>query len=104
MLAQNSLRQRLSKTEKQIEHAINNGEIIRTHILRPTWHLVSADDIRWILALTAPNIKSVVASVWRSLELNEKVFKRANTIIKKGLTGGKHLTRAELMSMIEKKG
>jgi hypothetical protein len=94
---------RLSTTEKEIEDAINNGEIIRTHILRPTWHFVSADDIRWMLELTAPHIKSAVASAWRSLELDEKVFKRANTIIEKALTG-KQLTRAEIMTLLQKKG
>lgn len=94
---------RISKTEQEIEQAINNGEIIRTHILRPTWHFVSADDIRWMLALTAPHVKSAVASAWRSLELDEKIFKRANTIIEKALTR-KQLTRAELMALLQKKG
>ena len=95
---------RLSKTEKQVELAINNGDIIRTHILRPTWHLVSADDIRWMLALTAPHIKSALAFAWRSLELDEKIFKRTNGIIQRALAGGKHVTRAELMSLLQKKG
>jgi len=95
---------RLSKTENEIEHAIDNGDIIRTHILRPTWHLVSADDIRWMLALTAPHVKSAVASAWRSLELDEKIFRRANGIIQKALAGRNYLTRAELMSMLQKKG
>jgi hypothetical protein len=94
----------LSTTEKEIERAINNGDIIRTHILRPTWHLVSADDIHWMLALTAPHVKSALASAWHSLELDEKTFKRASSIFKKALAGSKHLTRAELMSMLQKKG
>jgi hypothetical protein len=33
----------IKKTD--VDAAINRGEIIRTHVLRPTWHLVSADDI-----------------------------------------------------------
>ena len=45
-------------TEKTIEAAMDRGEIIRTHVLRPTWHIVSADDLRWMLALTAPRIKA----------------------------------------------
>ena len=45
-------------TEKSVELAIDNGEIIRTHLLRPTWHLVSCDDIHWMLDLTAPRIKA----------------------------------------------
>ena len=27
-----------------IEEAFNSGSILRTHVLRPTWHLVAADD------------------------------------------------------------
>jgi winged helix DNA-binding protein len=95
---------RLSKTAKEIEEAINNGEIIRTHILRPTWHFVSAYDIRWMLALTMPHIKSAYAAAWRNLELDEKIFRRSNAIIQKALTGGDHLTREELMTLLQKKG
>lgn len=29
-----------NSTQHEIETAINNGEIIRTHLLRPTWHFV----------------------------------------------------------------
>src|SRR5829696_3376334 len=45
-------------TDTQIQTAIDKGQIIRTHLLRPTWHFVSADDIYWMLHLTAPQIKS----------------------------------------------
>jgi len=34
-------------TDRMIESAMNKGEILRTHLLRPTWHFVSANDIRW---------------------------------------------------------
>ena len=43
-----------NSTEKSIEAAMDKGEIIRTHVLRPTWHLVSADDLRWMLDLDRP--------------------------------------------------
>src|SRR5258708_1888951 len=46
-----------SATERSIEAAIDSGSIIRTHVLRPTWHFVAAEDIRWMLALTAPRIQ-----------------------------------------------
>ena len=36
-------------TDSIIEDAFNKGEILRTHVLRPTWHFVSADDIYWML-------------------------------------------------------
>ena len=46
-------------TEKMIEEAVNSGEILRTHLLRPTWHFVSPDDINWMLDLTAPRLKVI---------------------------------------------
>ncbi len=46
-------------TEKMIEDAVNSGEILRTHLLRPTWHFVSSDDINWMLDLTAPRLKVI---------------------------------------------
>src|SRR5690606_24690937 len=50
---------RLEKTtESSVQEALNKGEILRTHVMRPTWHLVSAEDIHWMLELTAPHILS----------------------------------------------
>jgi DNA glycosylase AlkZ-like len=56
-------------TEADIETAIDNGEIIRTHLLRPTWHFVAAEDIYWMLDLTAPQIKVAMRSREHDLEL-----------------------------------
>ena len=89
-------------TEQLIETAINNGEIIRTHLLRPTWHLVSADDIYWLLRLTAPQIKAALKSRHKELALSEAVFTKSNTIIEKALRGREHLTREELMAALAK--
>src|SRR5262245_9463329 len=43
-------------TEKEVEQSFTNGEILRTHLLRPTWHFVTLADIRWLLRLTAPRV------------------------------------------------
>lgn len=91
-------------TEQQIEKSIENGEIIRTHLMRPTWHFVAADDVRWLLDLTAPQIRSASASMFRQLELDEQTCRRCNEIIIKTLEGGKYLTRQELMFELEKAG
>ncbi|MCW3110277.1 MAG: Winged helix DNA-binding protein [Segetibacter sp.] len=95
---------RLSADEKAIENAINNGEIIRTHILRPTWHFVSSNDIRWMLALTATHVKRALASMCRKLELTDETLKHCKIIIEKSLTGNNHLTREEIMLDLNKKG
>ena len=33
---------------------LDDGTIVRTHVLRPTWHYVAADDVTWLIELTAP--------------------------------------------------
>jgi len=91
-------------TNQIVEDAINRGEIIRTHVLRPTWHLVAAEDIRWMLELTSGNINKLMASNNKRLELDEKTFKKSNGIIAKLLRDGKQLTRREITSALEKKG
>jgi len=89
-------------TDRVIETAIDNGEIIRTDLLRPTWHFVSADDIYWMLELTAPQIKASLKSRHKELELSEAIFTKSNAIIEKALRGGKHLIREELIVKLGK--
>lgn len=93
-----------NSTHQTIEDAINNSEIIRTHVLRPTWHFVAAEDIQWMLELTAKNLNRALSSNNKRLELDEKTFKKCNTIIEKLLRDGKHLTRKEIMTALGKKG
>jgi hypothetical protein len=86
----------------QVEEAIDQGNIIRTHILRPTWHLVAAQDIHWMLELTAPHVHTTAASYNRQLGLDDKLLKRTGTLIEKALQKNGHLTREELMDMLER--
>src|SRR5690349_8856972 len=89
-------------TDKKVEDAFNSGKILRTHILRPAWHFVSPDDIRWLIDLTAPRVNAANAFMYRKLELDDKVFRRTNSILSKMLGGGKHLTREELNAEFER--
>lgn len=86
-----------------IETAFNNGEILRTHAVRPTWHFVAPEDIRWLLKLTAPRINALGAYMYRQTGLDTKLFNRCNTIIAKELEGGKFLMRTELQKTLETK-
>ncbi len=91
-------------TDQAVENAITNADIIRTHLLRPTWHFAPAEDIYWLLDLTAPQIKTAQSSRDRQLELTEEVFAKSNTIIENALRDGKHLTREELSSTLRNAG
>jgi len=84
-----------------IEKAFNEGKILRTHVLRPTWHFVTPRDIRWMLDLTAPRILSSLAHNDRHLSLDKKELKKTNDVLAKALEG-KQLTREEVRAVLEK--
>jgi hypothetical protein len=87
-----------------VDRAMAEGAIVRTHVLRPTWHFVAAADVRWMLELTAPRIRATMAPYDRVLGLDESVFRRSNAAIAKALRGGKQLTRGELGEALERAG
>lgn len=91
-------------TDQTIEQAIDAGTIVRTHILRPTWHLVAAADVRWMMRLTAPQINIQNGAMQRDLGLDAATFRRTNDLIVKALEGGQQLTRQELAEAIEQAG
>jgi len=88
--------------DADIEKEFTDGKILRTHLLRPTWHFVTAKDIRWMLMLTAPRVNAVNAYMHRKLELNKSIFDRCNKIIIKKLEGGNQLTREEINDEFKK--
>lgn len=95
---------RIAATEKQVEDAINDGRIIRTHVLRPTWHLVAAEDANWMLQLTAPHIRKAYLTMGYKLGMDDAFLKRSNNTIAKVLQNGNYLTRQEVMAHIKLPG
>jgi hypothetical protein len=91
-------------TESALDQAFAAGEILRTHLLRPTWHFVTPADLRWILALTAPYVQAQSAYQYRQLELDQAIFTRSNHALEGALSGGQQLTRAELGTVLERAG
>jgi hypothetical protein len=83
-----------------IEQALTNGKILRTHLLRSTWHFVAADDIRWILKLTAPRTSAINAGMYKKFELDTAIFNKTTDVFIKALEGNKQLTRTELTEVL----
>ena len=94
----------LDATDSSLDRAFDAGAILRTHVLRPTWHFVAPADIRWLLRLTAPRVKASQVSNERKLGLDEALFAHTNAVIAHALRGGKHLTRAELAAALRRAG
>ncbi len=82
-------------TAAEFDRLFDAGVLLRTHVLRPTWHVVLPEDIRWLLALTGPRVRRGLAARWRQLEIDDGVVARAAAAIGAALAGGSHLTRAD---------
>jgi len=83
-------------TDASIEKTFDDGTILRTHVMRPTWHFVPPENIRWMQALTAGRVRARLAPYDRKLEITEKLRSRCTSLLEKALRGNRHLTRAEL--------
>ena len=55
-----------SSSLETVNEALYKGDILRTHVMRPTWHFVAAEDIRWMLMLSSERIKAAVHKIPRS--------------------------------------
>jgi Winged helix DNA-binding domain len=83
-------------TGAELDRLFDAGTILRTHVMRPTWHFVLPEDIRWLLDLTGPRIRRGLAARYRQLEITEAVIARASAAFSASLAGGRHLTRSQL--------
>ena len=95
-----------SATIQTVEEALRKGEILRTHVMRPTWHLVAAEDIRWMLKLSAGRIISANESYAKGhdLEISEELYTKSHNLLEKILCGKKSLTRQEIAEHFNRSG
>lgn len=91
-------------SDDAVERAFADGALLRTHVLRPTWHFVTPADIRWLLALTAPRVHLLNRPYYRRFELDDAVFGRCHDVITAALAGGRRATRDELRAALEHAG
>ena len=88
--------------DPDVDRAVEDGAIVRTHILRPTWHFVAREDLRWLMALSGPRVAKGNAGRYRRLGLDAKSFDRATTLIVRELDGGARRTRNELAEALDR--
>lgn len=90
-----------NKTVKDIDEALNTGKVIRTHILRPTWHFVSAEDIHWMYDLSNARLKPVYQSYAKQSGADIAFINRTIPLLEKALLDGKHLTKTEISEVLQ---
>jgi winged helix DNA-binding protein len=91
-------------TEAELDRLFDAGAILRTHVMRPTWHFVLPEDIRWLLHLTGRRVRLSLVARYRELELDDDVVARAGAAFAAALTGGRHLTRPGLGDVLRAAG
>ena len=72
------------------------GAWVRTHVLRPTWHLVAPEDLRWMQGVTAPKVESSLGARHRGLGLDGTTVSRALAVLEQALVGPTPLVRKEV--------
>ncbi|MDQ3937594.1 MAG: winged helix DNA-binding domain-containing protein, partial [Chloroflexota bacterium] len=90
--------------DSDLDAMVADGRILRTHILRPTWHFVVPADIRWMMSLTGPRVDARTRGRYLELGLGEVELARAKELIAAALGGGRRMTRRQIGSLLEEHG
>lgn len=85
-------------------HAYRRGDIVRTHVMRDTWHFVAASDARRLLRLTGPRIQARNGTMYRKLELDGAQLAKTDALLADVLAGGVQLTRRALAGELAQRG
>ncbi len=84
---------------------LDDGAVLRTHVLRPTWHFVCADDIAWLVGLTGPRVQRVTGQQLRAVHgLDDVAIDRAMAVIVEAIGERGELTRPKLGQELTSRG
>jgi hypothetical protein len=92
-------RMRGSPTAAVVDDAFDEGRILRTHVLRPTWHYVAATDLRWLMGLSGPRVDAGNARRHAELELDPATLNTATNRIARAVEAGPR-TRHQLAEIL----
>jgi hypothetical protein len=91
--------------ETDLATLLDDGAVLRTHVMRPTWHFVRADDIGWLLELTGPRVRRVTGQQLRRAHgLDEPAIEHAVAAVGQALADRGELTRAQLGEELRGRG
>lgn len=87
-----------------LQSSFDTGDFVRTHVLRPTWHLVAPDDVHWLLALTGPRVRRLIETSNRSIGLTTAIVDRGVEVVVEALADGVPRTRTDLAAVMAEAG
>jgi hypothetical protein len=91
--------------QAELARLLDDGAVLRTHVLRPTWHFVPAEDIGWLLELTGPRVRRVTGQQLRNGHgLDERAVGQAVAAVTDALASAGQLTRARLADQLRERG
>lgn len=93
-----------SASAADVAEAYNEGRILRTHAMRPTWHFVHRDDLRLVHAATAERVHRACTHQYKKRGLEDALRARSARIFAEAVTGGRHITRAEAAEILDESG
>ena len=93
------------RDQAELAALLDDGAVLRTHVLRPTWHFVQAEDIGWLLDLTGPRVRRVTGQQLHDTHgLDERSIDHAVTAVMEALANRGQLTRAQLADELRERG
>jgi hypothetical protein len=90
-------------TDAEMDRAFDAGELLRTHVLRPTWHFVAPGDLRWLLTATTPRVHQASRFQYRALGVEEETVRTLRATLER-LLPGRSATRAEVGAWLSEAG
>lgn len=91
-------------TLRDLNQALERGEVIRASPLRGTLHFLAARDLRWLLGLTSPREIAAAGPRLRQFDLDERALRRARSVTESLLGDRTALPRAEYLRGVEAAG
>lgn len=83
-----------------VEEAIEEARIVRTWPMRGTIHFVPAEDVGWMLKLSASRMLAADGRRLGQLGLDRETVERCGELFREALEGGRRLSRPAMMELL----
>ncbi|HSN11960.1 MAG TPA: winged helix DNA-binding domain-containing protein [Propionibacteriaceae bacterium] len=83
-----------------VQDLLADGTLVRTHVLRSTWHYVLPEDIGWLLDLSAARIRGTVTGILAQRGIDDGTVRLVADIVTAVLAETPDQTRQELRAAI----